>query len=139
MANTKTAPAAPKLVSVNDDEWDAIKLSGGPGRQAKPSTQLETLKAAVASLPESGQYENSRDGWYRIGATAANTVDVIARELRKGVKQLNADRDADSQLKVETRPRKDHPKLGDFVAFRVTVAPVETPAETESETEAAAS
>jgi len=120
---------AAKLTAVTDEEWDAIKLSGGPGRAAKPSTQLDNLTEAVAAIPKLNA-DDPKAGWYRLPATQANTVEVITRELRKGVKQLNADRNDGTAIKLETRPRKDHPKLGNFVAFRVSIVPVES-AETE--------
>jgi len=134
---TKTQAPTPKseptvkLVPLSDDEFDAIRLSGGPGRQAKPSVFLAEVREALSRMPAKG-WEKESDGWFMVKETAANKNEVNARELRKAAKQMNLSLADADKIRVEIRPRKDHPKLGSFVAWRVVPAPVTAESESPS-------
>lgn len=133
MATAKNTAPAVKLVPLPDDEYDSIRATGGPGRQAKPSIHLAEVHEALKAMPKGG-WKEDKDGWFVVRGTQANTIEVHSREFRKAAKQINVSLADADKIKVELRPRKDHPKLGDFVAWRVSPAPVvaDTPSGEES-------
>lgn len=104
--------------TLTEDEIASVTKRSGGGKKRTPSAYATELKNAKLGA------------WYGIPATAANTAEVIARELRKGIRHMNADAGSDAvQLSVSVVPRENDPKHGNFVAWSVRTVGTETASE----------